>query len=128
VNVGGIDLPLAADRSVQLLSDAMIPVMLVALGIQLVITGSLRWTGSLGSVAVAKLVVAPLVAAGVGRLIGLTGDPLAVVIIQSSMPPAVFCALIALEHDFERNRIPATVASVTVISLATVPVVLALTT
>ena len=44
------------------------------------------------------------------------------------MPPAVFCALIAIEHDYERDRITSAVVAATIASLFTTPIVLALAT
>jgi predicted permease len=128
VNLAGAGLPLVAQRPVEMLADAMIPVMLVTLGVHLAITGAIRWSAALTTTAVAKLVAAPAAAVAIGRSVGLDGDPLAVVAIQSSMPPAVFCALIAIEHDFERDQVTSAVVATTMLSLATVPVGLALVT
>jgi len=59
--------------------------------------------------------------------IGLTGDLVAVSAVQSAMPPAVFCMVVALEHDLEPEAVTSTVVFATLVSLATLPVVLLLT-
>ncbi len=56
----------------------------------------------------------------------MTGDHLGVVAIQSAMPPAVFCLVVANEYDFEPERVTANVVAVTLVSLLTLPVVLLL--
>ena len=78
----------------------------------------------LGVVAVAKLIAAPATAAIVAALVGLEGDARAAVIIQSAMPPAVFCSVVAAENDLLPGRVTAAVVVTTVASLLTLPVVL----
>lgn len=124
INVADLDVPLVADRSIGLLAQALIPVMLFGLGLQLVASGRPRWSGELGVVAVAKLMVAPAAAAAVAVLVGLEGDARAAVIIQSAMPPAVFCSVVAAENNLLPSRVTAAVVVTTVLSLATLPVVL----
>lgn len=127
MNLVDVSLPLAADRTIGLLAAALIPVMLLALGIQLANTGWQNPSPSLGASTIAKLAVAPTVATAAASLLGLTGDDLGVVAIQSAMPPAVFCLVVATEHDLERDRVTTNVVTMTALSLLTLPVVLALT-
>ncbi|MEM7273846.1 MAG: AEC family transporter [Actinomycetota bacterium] len=126
VNLAGIDVPLLAERSIGLLAGALIPVMLLTLGIQLVAAGRPTWSPDLGVIMVAKLAVAPLAAAAAGRAVGLDGDVLAAVVIQSAMPPAVFCAVVAAENDLEPARVTSAVVLTTVASVLTLPIVLLL--
>ena len=44
--------------------------------------------------------------------------------IQSSMPPAVFCAVVALEFDMEPDRTTRTVLGTTLLALLTIPIAL----
>ncbi|MEZ5378463.1 MAG: AEC family transporter [Acidimicrobiales bacterium] len=124
---GAVDVapPLVVERSIGLLAGALIPVMLFTLGLQLAITGLRARTPDLGVTIVAKLVVAPLAATTVARLVGLDGDLLWAVAIQSAMPPAVFCMVLAMEHDLETERVTSAVVMTTLASLVTLPVVLA---
>lgn len=128
VNLVGIDLPLVVGRATGLAAQAMIPVMLLTLGLQLVVSGPLRVTRGSGVTALAKLVAAPLVATGVAAALGLGGTDLAVVAVQSAMPPAVFCVLVAIEYDLEPAEVTNTVVTTTLASMVTLPVVLALVT
>lgn len=126
VNATNADLPLFLDRAVGLLADAMIPVMLLTLGVQLarmkrptigtdVVVGSAL-----------RLVAAPTLAATATVLVGLDGDPAGVTIVQSAMPAAVFTALIAIEHDLEPDLVTTIVLVSTVVSALTLTAVLAL--
>ena len=124
MNVADWSFPTTIDRSVGLLGSALIPVMLLTLGMQLAQSTSLRPDVDLGLVSVAKLAVVPLVAAGIGRLLDLDGDAFGVLVIQSAMPPAVFCAVVALEFDLEPERVTRTVLGTTLLALLTLPVVL----
>ena len=124
VNLAGVDLPLVLDRSIGLLADALIPIMLFTLGVQLVAAGRPQVTGGLGVALAAKLLVAPAVAGAAAVWLGLDGDALDAVIIQSAMPPAVFCAVVAMEYNLAPNRVVAAVVGGTLVSVLTLPVVL----
>ncbi len=124
VNVADIDVPLLADRSIGLLANALIPVMLFTLGLQLVSSGRPQWSNDLSVILVAKLAVAPAAAWLVGRALGLDGIALDAVVIQSAMPPAVFCAVVAAENNLVPERVTAAVVLATIVSAFTLPIVL----
>lgn len=128
MNAADWTFPTVIDRSVGLLGSALIPVMLLTLGMHLAQSTSLRPDIDLGLVGGLKLVLVPLVAAGVGRLLDLDGDAFGVLVIQSAMPPAVFCAVVALEFDLEPERVTRTVLGTTLLALVTLPVVLVIVT
>lgn len=121
-----VELPVMFDRAVGLVADALIPVMLYTLGIQLVKAGRPQLTMDMGVVIVAKLAIAPLAAALLAVAVGLQGDNFDVAVIQSAMPPAVFCFVVAMEHDLEPERVTAGVVITTLASLVSLPIVLAL--
>ncbi|MBW3665983.1 MAG: AEC family transporter [Actinobacteria bacterium] len=126
VNVAGLSLPLWLDRPVSLLAAALIPVMLLTLGIQ--IAGMRRvLPAAISSIPLAvKLVVVPLLAAGLVYLVGPSGMPGKVVILQAAMPAAVFTSLIALEHDLEADFVTTVLLVGTLASVLTLPVVITL--
>lgn len=128
VNLSDVDLPLLISRSTSLLAGAMIPLMLFTLGLQLVSAGGLRLQRPIIASSTAKLLVAPAAAALAATALGLGGDELAVVVLQSAMPPAVFCVLVGIEYDLEPTLVTDTVVVTTVLSLVSLPVVLALVT
>ncbi|MGY9082508.1 MAG: AEC family transporter [Acidimicrobiales bacterium] len=127
-NVANLDTPTVIDRAVSTIAQGLIPVMLLTLGLQLATTGSLQFLRSTGVVTIAKLIVAPIIGWAVAEAFGLTGDDRGVIILQAAMPPAVFCMVLALEHDLEADRTTNDVVVVTIASLLTLPVALTLVT
>lgn len=121
-----VELPTLADRVITILAGALIPLMLYTLGIQLMNQGRPRISADVGVVGVAKLAVAPAAAALAASAIGLEGDFFDVVVIQSAMPPAVFTAVVALEHNFEIPRVTTFLVATSLMSLITLPIVLTL--
>ncbi len=126
VNVTNWEMPLWLDRPVSLLAGALIPVMLVTLGVQIAGMQRPQVNADVAMPLVAKLVAAPLLAWAAVGILGLTGVPAGVVILQSAMPAAVFTALIALEHDLVPDLTTTIVLTGTLASVVTLPVVIAL--
>ncbi len=124
LNVASWEFPLALDRAISIAGGALIPLMLITLGLQLAGNFKLEVNTDLGIVIGVKLILVPLAAAGVGYLIGLRNQDLGVLVIQSCMPPAVFTAVVALEFDLEPERVTRTVLSATLIALMTIPAAL----
>jgi len=117
VNALEVDLPTVADRSVGLLAGAIIPVMLLTLGIQLQDIGVPRLDLDVLRSLFAKLLVQPFVAIGVVAVMGLSDIAAGAVVLQAAMPTAVFTAVIAIELD---NRPDETATIVMVSTLASV--------
>ncbi len=126
VNQAGWTLPLAVHRAVDLLADAAIPLMLLILGVQLVRAGRWRPSGRVWMGVGLKLIVAPLVAWGVGRLLGLEGLDLAALILLAAMPTAVNAVMLSIEFGGDAQQLGETVAISTVTGVVTLPIVLAL--
>ena len=126
VNLLDVPVPLFLDRAVGLLAGALIPVMLVTLGIQLSGMGRLRLGRDEVVGGTLRLVAGPLLAFALAPLLGLTGVERGAGIIQMSMPVAVLASLIALEHDLMPDFVTRTVLFSTIASGVTLTVVLAL--
>ena len=124
LNALGWTFPLVIERTIGLVGAALIPLMLLTLGLQLAGDFSFSFDADLGLVLFAKLLAVPLVAAGLGILLGLEGQTLGVLVIQSAMPPAVFTAVVALEFDLEPQRVTGIVLGTTMLALLTIPVAL----
>lgn len=119
-NTFGWKLPLPLDRAVRLLSSASIPCMLVLLGLQiqraslkenrlgLILAGSMR------------LLVAPLLAIGLGLLLGLKGPAYQAAVIEAGMPTAVLTTVLSTEFD----TLPAFVTSAVFFSTLLSPLTL----
>ncbi|MFZ0012880.1 MAG: AEC family transporter [Acidimicrobiia bacterium] len=126
VNLTDASLPIWLDRPVSLLAAAMIPVMLLTLGIQLAGMPRALPSPRVGLPISIKLIVSPLIAWLAVTLLVLDGIASEVVILQAAMPAAVFTSLIALEHDLEADYVTSVVLVGTLISAATLPVVISM--
>lgn len=126
VSGSGVELPLVVTRSVGLLAGAMIPVMLLVLGVQL--AGLRRWRITRDTLLASglRLVAAPAVAALVALPFGLTPVAYATGILQTGMPAAVLVSIIAIEHDVVPEFVTTVVFFSTLVSLVTLTVLLAL--
>lgn len=115
----GTHLPQWLGTSVGLLGDLMIPLMLLALGNTL---GGLkvRRLGLASGIAVTRLALGVGCALGVGKLLGLDGLPLAVLVLQGAMPTAVFNYLFAARYE----RDPEDVAGIVLVSTLLVALLL----
>ncbi|MBZ5497371.1 MAG: AEC family transporter [Acidobacteriia bacterium] len=111
-------IPLFVDRSVTLLSDAAIPLMLVILGLQ--IAEARRWPrnriGLIGAAGFLQLVATPLVALLLARVIGLSGLARQAAVLQSAMPAAVVATILAVEYDLDVPLVTGTVVVTTLLS------------
>jgi predicted permease len=125
-NMWNVRLPVSLDRSVNLLSDAAIPAMLVVLGIQLS-RASLR--GQIRPILMAsslRLLAGPLLAFGLVLVFGMSGYARQVSIVQAGMPTAVATGVLATEFGSDAEFATATILVSTVLSMATLTVLLTL--
>ncbi len=118
--------PVMVQRVCGLLGDAMIPLMLLVLGLQLREAGRLEWGRPVMAACLVRLAVGPLLAFALVPLVGLTGTPASAGILQASMPPAVLTAVIAMEHDVAPTFVISVVFVGTLVSLISLTVVMAL--
>ncbi len=120
----GWELPLWAMNSIGLIGDMTIPLMLFALGVSLakLPLGALKRSALLS---VARIVGGFAIGLAVVTLFGLEGTARGVILIQCSMPVAVFNFLFAELHNNRPHEVAGTVVISTVISFATLPFLLA---
>lgn len=121
-----LEVPLFAARIAGLLGSAMIPVMLVAMGVQLAQMGLPRLTGDVVFASAVRLVAGPALAALLVVPFGLAGPAGQAGILQAAMPPAVLTTIIAMEHNLAPDFVTTTLLFATVASLLTLTVVMAL--
>jgi hypothetical protein len=121
-----ISMPVFAARPISLLAGALIPTMLVALGVQLANVGIARPTFDSFMSSFIRLVVGPALAVLFAIPFGLTGIERDVGVLQASMPAAVLASIIAVENDLLPDFVIAAVLFSTLASVVTITVVLAL--
>lgn len=125
-NYFDVPTPLFANRALTLLSGAMIPVMLVTLGVQLAGMGKLYFNRDVATTSILRLLAGPALAMVLAGLFTLSPIERGAGIIQASMPAAVLTSLIALEHDLLPDFVTTVVLFSTLASAITLTIVLAL--
>ena len=126
VNWLDLPVPLFVERSIGLMAEALIPMMLLTLGIQLAAMGRPAIGRHVVGVSLVRLLAGPLIAVALAAVWGLSGIARDAGIIQASMPAAVLTSLIALEHDLLPDFVTTVVLFSTLASALTLTVVLAL--
>lgn len=118
--------PPVVSRTTALLGAAMIPVMLVALGVQLAGIGIPRLNRDMLVAGALRLIATPLIGVAMAVPFGVSGLERSIGIIQSAMPSAVLASIIAYENDLLPEFVTATVLFSTLASVVTLTIVLAL--
>ncbi len=118
-----IKLPFNLGEALHLLGRAAIPIALIILGMELVTTTFKVTNFELISLNF-RLVLAPLIALFVGKLINLNPLDLQVFILQSAMPTAVNTIVLATEFGGESLKVARTIVVTTLLSFLTLPLVL----
>jgi predicted permease len=117
VNSLALPLPVLAERSVALLGQAAIPVMLISLGIQM----RRSWVWTLGPAAlrttVLRLFAGPLIAYAVANLLGLSPLDRNVLVLSAAMPAAVTMFVVAIEVKGDFVGVGRSVVATTLMSL-----------
>ena len=119
----GLSLPFRLEEGVRLMGQAAIPVLLLTLGMQM---GKTRFhLGPFeGAASALRLLLAPLVAYGVGALLGLPRLEHQVLVLQSATPVAVNAFLLTREFGGDALRVARSVVVSTFLAFLTVPLVL----
>ena len=120
----GHDIITALFRGVALMSDAALPLLLLLLGMQLAQGVAVEQRGLPTLAVVLRLLISPVLAYGVARLLGLNDLSMRVVVLEASMPTAVNMVLYSLEFDARPGFVAGVVVVTTVLSLATLALLL----
>jgi len=118
-----LEVPAVAAKTLHLLAGFTIPVMLIALGVSLAKL-EVRSLGDGLAVALARLFVGFGVGTAVAWILGLPAEAAGVLILQSSMPIAVFSYLFALRYGRRPEAVAGAVVLSTVLGFASLPVVI----
>ena len=116
----GVALPKWLDNTAQLLGGLMIPLMLLALGYTIggLRTHNLPRAFGLGA---ARLVIAFAAALGVGKVLALSGVAQGVLLLQGTMPAAVFTYLFAARYERDADDVAGIVLISTLLAALLLP-------
>ncbi|HHV20489.1 MAG TPA: AEC family transporter [Propionibacterium sp.] len=113
----GWSLPLGVMRGVEMLSDAALPMVLLALGVQLGATKRVTITRAVLTASLVRVAGMPFLSLGMGLLFGLSGVPLQALVLAGAMPTAVNAFLLSLEYKGDVKTVADTVTLSTLLSL-----------
>lgn len=126
-NATGLPLPAVADEALQSLGTAVVPLCLTLIGMSLAYYGWPRtWHGLAGLVA-AKLLLMPAVVLAVGHWgLGLSGMPLAVIVMIAALPTGSNALIFSQRYRALEAEVTAATVVSTGLYVATAPLWLAL--
>jgi malate permease and related proteins len=126
VNVLHIPVPIGLERGIHLIGQAAIPILLLSLGLQIGQQGLPSLEGPIVRSSALRLILGPIVAFAAGKLFGLNGLELAVLVLSAAMPTAVNAFLLASELNSDSRTVAGTVVITTVASLPVIVLVVTL--
>jgi malate permease and related proteins len=113
-------------RMIGLLAEAMIPVMLFALGLQLLEQRRVHFSADVVVASAARLLLAPALAALVAIPFALGSIDHASGVLQAGMPAAILVAIIAREYDIVPDFVTSVVLFSTLASLVSLSLIMVL--
>lgn len=119
-----LSLPNVVTRPLDLLSGALIPIMLLVLGTQLAAAGLPKLSPDLLISSSIRLIIGPIIAFATVNWFALPDLERNVGILQASMPTAVLVSIIAMENKLLPEFVTATVLFSNAISIVSLAVVL----
>ena len=126
LNISGIGVPTFISRLSGLLGQAMIPVMLFTLGIQMAEIAKIKVDFNVFAASTVRLIGGPLLAVILVPLFGLQGIERDTGILQAAMPSAVLASIIAMEYKLIPEFVTTPVLFSTLFSILTLTVILTL--
>lgn len=114
-------LPAPLEAALALVASALLPLVALALGMQLRFTLPRAQRGPLAIAVTLKLLLLPLVAVALCKFLGVTGDARSAAILESGMPPMITASALLALADVAPELAAAIVGYGTLIAAATLP-------
>ena len=123
-NIADVEVPIFLSRLSGLLGQAMIPVMLITLGVQMGEIPKIKISFNVFAASTVRLIGGPVLALLIVPYFGLEGLERSTGILQAAMPAAVLASIIALEYKLLPEFVTTTVLFSTLYSILTLTVIL----
>ena len=123
-NFTDVEVPIFLSRLSGLLGQAMIPVMLITLGVQMGEIPKIKISFNVFAASTVRLIGGPVLALLIVPYFGLEGLERSTGILQAAMPAAVLASIIALEYKLLPEFVTTTVLFSTLYSILTLTVIL----
>lgn len=126
LNFINIDIGFIAYNTLDYLSGAAIPLIMISLGLSLEVRGIKENFQAVFSVSIIKLLIAPVIASLIVLILGMGGLERQVTIIEAAMPSAMLSLVLAITYDLDIKTAAACIFASTILSLITIPLILLL--
>ena len=123
-NLSDVEVPIFLSRLSGLLGQAMIPVMLVTLGVQMSEIVKISINFNVFAASTVRLIGGPMLALLLAPQFDLEGIERSTGILQAAMPSAVLASIIAIEYNLVPEFVTTTVLFSTIYSIITLTVFL----
>ncbi len=123
-NMSGVEVPIFLSRLSGLLGQAMIPVMLITLGVQMGEIDKIKINFNVFAASTVRLIGGPVLALLLVPFFGLEGMERSTGILQAAMPAAVLASIIALEYKLCPEFVTTTVLFSTLYSILSLTIIL----
>jgi len=123
-NITDVEVPIFLSRLSGLLGQAMIPVMLITLGVQMGEISKIKINFNVFAASTVRLIGGPVLGLLIVPYFGLEGLERSTGILQAAMPAAVLASIIALEYKLLPEFVTTTVLFSTLYSVLTLTVIL----
>jgi len=117
INILNIPIPQSIDRSINLLGSGAIPILLISLGIQMKRSWTWKIDGSALATTGLRLLIGPVVAYLIARLLGLANLDIKILVLSATMPAAVTMFIVALEVKGAYETVAKSVVATTIASI-----------
>ncbi|HDP70470.1 MAG TPA: AEC family transporter [Actinobacteria bacterium] len=117
-----LDLPLFFLKSLEYLSAAAVPLIMISVGLSLQFKKLGEYKLLLFLLCGIKLILSPALAYCVGKMVSLPPISLNVVVLEASMPIALLAFIIGLKYELDVDFLPVAIAIATLMSMVTVPI------
>jgi predicted permease len=111
-------------QALETLAQGLVPIALVTLGAQMATLKSHRFTREMSVTLLLRLILGPVLAFFIVKLLHIEGLLAQAIVVSTSFPTAINSALLAIEYNNEPDYAAATVFYSTLISSATVSLVI----
>ena len=125
-NMSGVEVPIFLSRLSGLLGQAMIPVMLITLGVQMGEIDKIKINFNVFAASTVRLIGGPVLALLLVPFFGLEGMERSTGILQAAMPAAILVSIIALEYKLCPEFVTTTVLFSTLYSILSLTIILTL--
>src|SRR5690606_21625135 len=122
----GWELPVGLMRGVELLAAAAVPMVLLALGVQLTQSRRLQFTMPVLTAVALRNLAFPLIAVSVARVLGMDELSTSSVVLAAAMPTAVITFMLAREYGSDPDTAASAIALSTLVSIGTLTLLLSL--